>query len=415
MKRICQDILAIVILINIAIAISCSTQKAGPEPNRAYFEIDSLYKMITLPVTINDTVTARMAFDTGTRWGYFDLDSTFCASHPLHLWQQAPSRIRRTGGIAWVNELPRGNSFIYEKDFTVKIRETNIEYERLVVWNAEGYVGKVSHNGIFTIPQSDTARVWELNFEHNYLELHEADTFTMPEDCLITPIIAGDPDMKITIPMQITTSDGETLIVNQDFLVDTGMGWDIAFTPPAEEVSFFEGKEAVPFHYGGGGYVNRHIVDAEILGNFHIDSLRIYVLKEQFRLPACYWVGLNFLKRFNVFIDVKNSRMGLQPLKEFHRAFSPVWKRFSIGLSKTDRGSYMVTELADHDLNHYKAAGIEVGDEIVGINGCTLTPDTTQEKEGELLNTFKVVFDVIRDDRHINITMERDPNEIHGD
>jgi predicted metalloprotease with PDZ domain len=107
--------------------------------------------------------------------------------------------------------------------------------------------------------------------------------------------------------------------------------------------------------------------------------------------------------------------MGLQPLKEFHRAFSPIWKRFSIDLSKTDRGSNIVTELADHDLNHYKAAGIKVGDEIVGINGYTLTPETTQEKVGELTNTYKVVFDIIRAGEHISITMERDPNEIHGD
>jgi hypothetical protein len=416
MRRICRDIFATVVLIGIVVAIGCVGKKAKPEPNRVYFEIDSLYKMIVMPVTINDTVTARMAFDTGCHWGCFDLDSTFCSSHPLHLWQQTPDYVWPFGvSSAWVHESNPGSMFHYEKDFTVKMGETNVEYKRLYVSDMEGHFGKVSHNGLFTIPQSDTTHVWELNFEHNYLELHDADTFTMPEDCLIAPIVAGKPQMNITIPMEITTSDGEILTVNRDFLVDSGMGWDIAFVPPAEEVSFFEGKEAVPFHYGGGGYVNRHIVDAEIFGNFHVDSLRIYVLKERFRLPTGYWVGLNFLKRFNVFIDVKNGRIGLQPLKEFHRAFSPIWKRFSIDLSKTDRGSYMVTELADHDLNHYKAAGFEVGDEIVAINGYTLTPEATQEKARELLNTYKVVFDIIRAGEHMSITMERDPNEIHGD
>jgi hypothetical protein len=415
MKRICRDIFATVVLIGIIIAIGCVGKKAKPEPNRTYFEIDSLYQTVILPITINDTVTARMTFDTGCDWGYFNLDSTFCSSHPLHLWRQTPDYVWPSrGGSAWVNKSNQGSTFYYEKDFTVKIGETNVEYERLYVQDVVGYYGNSIGKGLFSIPQSDTTHIWELNFEHNYLELHDADTFTMPEDCLIAPIIAGEARMTITLPMQITTSDGEILTVNRDFLVDSGMCWDVAFVA-SEEVSFFEGKEAVPFHFGGGGYINRYITKAEIFDSFHVDSLRIYTLKDQFRVPTNYLIGLNFLKRFNVFIDVKNGRIGLQPLKEFHRAFSPVWKRFSIGYSTTDRGSYMVTELADHDLNHYKAAGFEVGDEIVAINGYTLTPEATQEKARELTNTYKVVFDIIRAGKHMSITMERDPDEIHGD
>jgi hypothetical protein len=207
---------------------------------------------------------------------------------------------------------------------------------------------------------------------------------------------------------------GETLIVNRDFLVDSGMGWDVAFVA-SEELEFFEGKDAIPFLFGGGGYFNRYITEAEIFDGFHVDSLRIYTLKDKFNLPTNYLIGLNFLKRFNVFIDAKNDRIGLQPLKEFHRAFSPLFRRYNWDVQKTDSGSLIVKELADHDLNHYKAAGIEVGDEIVGINGVILTPDTTFEQELKLFNNYTVVFDIIRDQKQIRITMERDPNEIQGD
>ena len=221
--------------------------------------------------------------------------------------------------------------------------------------------------------------------------------------------------MMMTLPLRVKTSDGDTLTIQQNFLVDTGMSWDICLASPANELSFFEGKQAIPFHFGGGGYFNRHIVDADIFDGFHIDSLRIYTLKDRGRLPTSYLIGLNFLKRFNVFFDLRNMRMYLQPLKEFRRAFSPLWKRFDINTSKTKSGSYLVTALGDHEFNPYKKAGLQVGDEIVGLNGVRLTPQTSREEHAKLLDNYKIVIDVLRNGKPIRLTMERDPNEIQGD
>lgn len=304
----------------------------------------------------------------------------------------------------------------YEDDFSVGIGEKKIDYHSLSVWNRGDYFGIPNEDGLFAIPETDTTHVWELNFEHNFMEIHAADAFKMPDDCLIAPMSLDHPQMRVTIPMKITTSDGDSLIVNREFLVDSGMGWDVAFMPPAEELSFFDGKEFVPFGFADGGYVSRYITDAEIFDGFHIDSLHVYTLKKPIRVRTGYWIGLNFLKRFNVFFDMKNSRMGLQPLKEFHRAFSPIWRRFNIDLSRTDSGSYIVTELPAHDLNHYITAGFVVGDEIVGIAGVALTPEMAWEETGKLVNGGnRIVFDVIRGGARISLILERDPNEIHGD
>ena len=66
-------------------------------------------------------------------------------------------------------------------------------------------------------------------------------------------------------------------------------------------------------------------------------------------------------------------------------------------------------------LIHTKKAGIRVGDEIIGLNGVRLTPETSLEESKKLLKSSKVIIDILRDGKPIRLTMERDPNEIQGD
>ena len=407
---------SILVLTALILTAGCRTQDLQLDPNKAYFEIDSLTKIMTLPVIINDTIPAKMGFDTGATLNSFDLDSAFCAKHPLHLWQQEPIAVFPRNGVAWTQKRSQGNTLGYKGDFTVRIGQTDVNYKGLTVWNREAYFGKSTKHGLFNMPKSDTTHVWELNFEHNYIELHPSTTFLPPEGCLVTSLhFANNNKLNTTILIKITTSDGDTLTIERDFLIDSGMGQDIMIAGPTEELAFFEDKKSVPFYFVDNRYINRHIVDADIFDGFHIDSLRIYTLKDRGRLPTSYLIGLNFLKRFNVFFDLRNMRMYLQPLKEFRRAFSPLWKRFDINTSKTKSGSYLVTALGDHEFNPYKKAGLQVGDEIVGLNGVRLTPQTSREEHAKLLDNYKIVIDVLRNGKPIRLTMERDPNEIQDD
>ena len=408
---------SILVLTVLILTAGCRTQGPQPDPNQVYFEIHPLYKTMIVPITINDTVTARMGFDTGGNFNMIEMDSSFCAAHPLHLWHRgSASAVYQGGGSAWVYQQPQGNMYVFDKDYTVTLGQTDVVYNQLTVWDQKGYFGENGNVGSFNMPV-DTAHVWELNFEHNYIELHPTATFKAPEGCLDVPIQLGFRGKRVfaKIPMKITTSDSDTITINHDFLIDTGMGWDVAVVTPAEELAFFEEKAAIPFYFGAGGYVNRYIVDATILGSLPVDSLCIYTLKNRARLSSDYYIGLNFLKRFNVFFDLRNMRMYLQPLKEFRRAFSPLWKRFDMNISQTKSDTYIVTALGDHDLNPYKKAGIRVGDEIIGLNGVRLTPETSLEESKKLLKSSKVIIDILRDGKPLRLTMERDPNEIQGD
>ena len=191
---------SILVLTALILTAGCRTQDLQLDPNKAYFEIDSLTKIMTLPVIINDTIPAKMGFDTGATLNSFDLDSAFCAKHPLHLWQQEPIAVFPRNGVAWTQKRSQGNTLGYKGDFTVRIGQTDVNYKGLTVWNREAYFGKSTKHGLFNMPKSDTTHVWELNFEHNYIELHPSTTFLPPEGCLVTSLhFANNNKLNTTI------------------------------------------------------------------------------------------------------------------------------------------------------------------------------------------------------------------------
>src|SRR5699024_11066328 len=64
----------------------CTTEQTEQHPNRLHFFQDE-DRAILVPVTINDSVTAITLFDTGASNTRVQLDSTFCAEHPLPAWE----------------------------------------------------------------------------------------------------------------------------------------------------------------------------------------------------------------------------------------------------------------------------------------------------------------------------------------
>ncbi|MFK2277901.1 hypothetical protein ACIXO6_19585 [Bacteroides fragilis] len=69
-----------------------------------------------------------------------------------------------------------------------------------------------------------------------------------------------------------------------------------------------------------------------------MDSLRVYTFDFINRAPSNYLIGQNFLKRFNVFFDMKHQRIGFQPIPNFTRVVNPLHQRFHILVEKIDMG-----------------------------------------------------------------------------
>lgn len=406
-----QWITIILLIATVISNLSCSNKVENK--NRVPFEIEPLTNVMQLSVCINDTATAKMTFDTGLSMICFDLDSAFCESHPMALWEKEHQYFADNSGSAWTNKRPTGLMKIYD-EVPITIGDITINYEKLRVSDLKSYFSSTD-NGIFGLSRTDSTHIWEVNFENNYLELHNTDNYRMPDSCMLFPLSEDSYGfLYVTMPLSVQCSDGSTLTLNRKFLVDTGASWDVTITPNSEEFSFFQGKDGVPFYFNDS-YVNRHIVKADIGNDFHIDSLRVYMLNDAARLPAKYIIGLNFLKRFNVFFDMKNRQLGLLPLKEFHRVTNPNMRKFHIGILRTDKGTIIVDEIAEHKNNYYTSAGIRLGDEITAINGVKLYKNMPAEEEKRLFQNQQLVFDVERNDKLLKITVNRDPNEQHGD
>lgn len=396
MKKRIDIIPKVVILLLPMLFIGCNTDIVSS--NKSYFTIDSSDRKIMFPVRINDSIKANMFFDTGTVLGCISFDSTFCANHPFYLWEGNPDTMLLGTSSAWTYQAQLWP--IFNKSLTINICKENLKYDWFMIKDRKKHSPNNKEDGLFNIPVHDTSRVWELNFEQNYLEIHQANDFAFPKDCHFLPFVAGprDSSLYVQMPLKIKSVDGDTLTMNHAFLIDTGMPWDIALVSPAKELSFFEKKDAVWTGYINS-YYRRYVVNAELFECYTIDSLRIYTFDEPYLLGTQYLIGLNFLKRFNVFFDMHNRQLGLQPIKNFKRIVNPNHRRFHLSFREDSSGKRIVNKVADYKGNRYKEAGIQEGDQILSVN------DSAQVK----------VFNIIRNGKPLQITVIDDPNEEQGD
>lgn len=383
--------------------------------SRVYFNINPEDRRIVVPMQLNDSITARMAFDTGAGLGTFVLDSTFCAIHSGLTNNNPPDVVARGGGSAWLSE--RALSSIYKSAPNARIGYSNLKFNHIESYNWKGYMNSSDSEGLFNIPKNDTTHVWELNFEHNYLEINSAEDFKMPANCLVFPMIKDEVNhypFNIQLPIKIKCKDGDTLTINRTFMIDTGMSWDIALLYNAKELPFFNKREDAVWIGYLDSYFRYYTVDAMLLDDHSIDSLRIYTFDNPNSVRCSYLIGQNFLKRFNVFFDLKNRQIGFQPIKNFYRVINPNYRIFHMFTTATHQGKIIVKEVGNYKGNNYKTAGFQKGDEIVKLNG-KISKNVTDEDRRELYKKETLIFDIIRKGKPMKIVVKVDKSEKRGD
>ena len=368
---------------------------------------------IIIPINISDNITIDMLFDTGCNNSFIYIDSISLSDYAYCFnLDVLPNKVN--SGSAWSNKpIP---ALWYEKSQTLKIGNIDLNYENLLSYDIKKYYG-TERDGTFNIPQKDTTHIWELNFEYNYMEIHPADDFQIPHNCFVLPIEKSADNTRpfnIKIPMQIKYSDGDTLTLDRTFFIDTGMYWDIALLPPADEIKFFNKKKDAIWTKTGDGYNRRYTVSATLFDSFDVDSLRIYTFERPYSANRKYLIGLNFLKRFNVFFDMKNRQIGLQPINNFQRLFIPNAMRYHYTKVKTPEGKNILTKVADSSNSSYYAAGIREGDEIVIINGIPIKK-IGLEQALEIYEQDTITFDIIRHGKMLKIVVPIDKNKERGD
>jgi hypothetical protein len=370
-------------------------------PNRLYFSIDSINQHVVVPVRIGDTVTARLVFDTDD-WPELVLDSTFFFSH--HLMSGVPAmELKRSFPVIKQFNI---TSFRYDTVYPLTVGTTVVNYPRTDVMPLRNMA---DIDGIFNIPQQDTTHVWELNFEENYLEVHAADSFQMPDKCIVLTILgqhnAYAPGYCIQIPLQMIC-DQDTLRSNYLYRVDTGMLYELLLVYPAKEITYFFNRGENAWYAGNRTDNPRrlNIVKATAWDSYVMDTLASSSLSNDFLMYYRY-VGLSFLRRFNVFFNMKTQQIGLLPVEYASSRNVLRGLYFCVDREPTIRNAYRINFMPDLGDNYYRAAGLTVGDEIRSVNGIAYQKIVQRKmKAGDIISqSDTLVFDIFRDQQPMTI------------
>jgi hypothetical protein len=308
---------------------------------------------------------------------------------------------------------------LHYDNLKIRILENIFSYNKMLVYNMKKFLNNQTIDGMFNIPQSDTTHIWEFNFANNYLAIHQADSFVIPEHTFLLPIVKTENTVdpfQVQIPFNVKFDNGYTLALNRVFMVDMGMPWDIALMKNADELNILEQREDAVWTRFLSDYFKHYTVTADIFENCVLKDLRIYTFNESTQtMRSNYIVGLNFLKRFNVFFDLKNSQIGLQPIKKFKRLINPAYRRFHYSTFQDSAGHTIVNKVADYSANYFKTAGLNQGDEIVSLNGIPYN-EIDYDKYYEILDSSDtLVVNINHNTTPFILKVPVNKNEIQGD
>ena len=413
-----------VYLLILLLAISQSSCDAGNKINEKHipFEFSDEIPNLLIPVTLQDSIPAKLVFDTG--WGIPTLDSTLVYQYPSLTPKDIPSREYGIGS-AW-NPAAVGKATLYfDPNFEflkLKLGDLPMKFDYWRIGNFRQFFGVNDADGITGIPSADSTKVWGLNFENNYITIQEADSFEMPKGYMQFPMkVVTYPAVGMTIhvnlPLKVQTSDGDTVTIYRDFFVDTGAWNDIILTSEASELAFFDNKKdavwiATPYN---GLYTRNHEVKVS-LGEYEDDSFRVTTHDHKSNVSSRYLIGLNFLKHFNVYFDFHRKVMGLKPIPDFERIIDKHARRYHMGFNIeiiTKQQRFIVETIADNKENTYYTAGLRVGDEIISANGILWKDLTPEQKETVYQGDF-IRFKIIRDGKNMEISVPINKNEPIG-
>jgi hypothetical protein len=332
------------------------------------------------------------------------LDTAFVALHPSLITKDVLASGRFSGN-GWEDNGQYTNVYHYHSDKPFRIGNTELKYETINVYEMRKIFGKYeTFDGIFNIPKNDTVNVWEWNFEHNYLEIHNTENFAMPTDCYVFPYERkGYYDYYVKIPVTIAFSDGNFIQITDTFLIDMGAQYDITILPQAKELEFFKQRDDAVWYEFSPGFIRLFKTDIMVFEKYQMDSIVVGTLDTSSNTAAKYILGLNFVKHFNMYIDRKKRVIGFQPIKNFQRIY-PSNSQFYYYSTINKSGNEIVTMLADYKTNPFIKAGLKVGDEIIAKNGIPIQ-NITHENRIEFLISDTMNLDILRENDTVRLVV----------
>ena len=375
--------------------------------NRTPLFLENEKRAIIIPAKFGDIDAPYIFFDTGVPSHFVQLDLAFFTEHLQPVWKISPNRVNSSYPTAWEpsNSQQKIKTAAFYAPVKINICGNDLDFNNFVVNDMSKMLVNY-YNGCIGFPY-DSTRIWEFNFEHNFLEIHEEENYKIPSDCYILPLLKGPTDCPyIQFPISVKYSDGDTTTIDELYLLDTGAVDDIILLSKTNEnvIDFFRKKDDPILLSNRGNYRSRYIVEATLFEGLKIDSMRIYTDAFVDRMREAGIIGLNFMKRFNMFFDFKSRQIGFQPIRNFERIVNHDVSRFYFSWDIKEDHRRFIKELAPVNNNYYKEAGVKEGDEVIAINGIKLQNLSIEDRL--LIEKSRIKeMDILRNEESLKITV----------
>lgn len=355
---------------------------------------------IIAKVILNGETEANLSFDSGARSVY--LDSSFCARN--NLFKESQQMKPETS--AWSAAI-RFNAVNVMDTLKIAVDSREVVYDYFQIWsNLTAFYSRGSNwEGIFGIPVQDSTNVWEINFDDNLLRIAPADDFPFPKQVKFFPLsTVKEYDLTVKMPVNITLADGAKIVSNWECLIDTGLKHDIVLLHNAPEKEALDKRnDAAWFSDSGGMYRRRFNTSAEVFDSYKLDTLMLYTLQTRTRIKDInYVLGLNFLKHFNLFFDMKNHRLGLVPVRKYVRLYN--YAPYYCGVYTNEEGKFEMYHIADYKDNPYKKAGLQVGDEVLEIDGFKMEDIVNGKVKADFFGKDTISYRIRRERKEYDFT-----------
>lgn len=348
-------------LLSILLFISCRNHSAPSEysatKNLTPFEITS-HNMMVVTVTI-DTVVCRLLFDTGGA-GLLTLDKSLVGKIcPPDSMLKKDIITARSGFSIHYNEVDTLENIHYPVRMQLGGKE--IVFSE---FQTDTVLKKYNLHGILSIPPNSNY-IWDINFEYNHIQLHNSADTSFSKSTFTTSL-KQDKSRNYQITIPATLSNGtDSITFSADFLVDTGNSMELVFNGGEADINSFLNKK-IPWHdIRENNSIYRNYPVMLSINSFLRDT--IYATALLNRVSFKNMVGLNFLKRFNLKLDIAGEKAYLDtinyiPIKTIYN--SP--HKIAFGTVTTKQGYEMVKVVSEESF-FYKA-GVRIGDIIISMN-----------------------------------------------
>lgn len=331
----------------------------GCNDNKSFFYFPEDYPRIVSPVMINDSIKTNLIFDTG---GWLLLDSAFCSKNNI-IPEESYNSIFRTGWTAQTQ-----NGMVVKAPIHFSLGKQDVKFDYFLCSDYVSYFGFEDPCNFYNIPQNDTLNVWEINFEKNFIQLHRQADFRS-KGIHFFPLERKNGNFYINVPIAIRFRDGTSIVRTLKCLIDTGTHRDIVLANDDDICKDFEGRKDALWYCLGNSYYKMFETEALVFNKFTLKDVRVYSFPSSVSgIESDCVLGINFLKNFNVYFDLKEKRLGLRPVKNFHRIFTHHVRRYHFSSDYNGEGEPVIAHIAEYEGNFYKDAGLNVGDVLVSVN-----------------------------------------------